>query len=237
MTLNNGECGASMLNSPVSQPTGKRKRKIQRVVESDNDSEYEQPSKMDASHEQAVKVEASDERTIKMEEDSTTVEEQHIKPEVSHDQIIKAEASPGPISPNKQAGKRKPITRTSRKNTTKSPDKFNSQGEAHEDGTAVPSPSNTTATEAKGKNKVTDEERPAKRPRLPIMRKNASITAVPTPTGSNTPIVERTMPAVVGTSATVPSRQIVDGPVSNEIDMRDEKAFSLLLKKVGHPCC
>jgi hypothetical protein len=220
-----------MLNSLVSQPTAKRKRKTQRIVESDNDSEYEQPSKTDASHEQAANAEASDERTIKMG-DYTTVEEQHIKFEALYDPIIKAETSPGPTSPNKQAAKRKAITRTPRKNTAKSPDKFNLQ---EEDGTAVPSPSNTTATEAKGKNKSTDEERPAKRLRLPSMRKNASTTAVSTPTGSSTPVVEKSMPAVVGTSATVPPRQIVDGPVSNEIDMRDGKAFSSLLKKVGYP--
>jgi hypothetical protein len=206
-----GECGFSMLNS--SQPTGRRKRKPKRVVESDNDSEYEQ---------QAVKVEASYEGTIKME-DSTTVEEQSIKFEALQDQIIKAEASPGPTSPNKQAGRRKAITRTPRKNATKSPDKFNPQEEVHEDGTA----------EAKGKNKDSDEGRPAKRPRLPSMRKNASTTAVSTPIGGNTPTVEKSMPAVVGSSTTVPSRQIVDGPVSNEIDMRDGKAFSSLLKKVG----
>jgi hypothetical protein len=211
-----GECGSSMLNSPQSQPTaptGKRKRKIQRVVESDNDSENER---------QAVKVE---EGTIKLE-DSTTAEEQSIKSEALQDQIIKEEASPGPTSPNKQAGKRKAITRTPRKSAAKSPDKFNLQEDAHEDGTAV-------ATEAKGKNKDIDEGRPAKRPKLPSMRKNASTTAVSTPIGGNTPTVEKSMPAVVGSSTTVPSRQIVDGPVSNEIDMRDGKAFSSLLKKVG----
>lgn len=174
-----------MSTSPSSQPTSKRKRKATRVVESDNESDYEQPTKV--------------------------------------------ETSPSP-SPTKQGGRKVAISRAPKRKVTTSTQKVSTSQEEMTEETAPASPIEKPVLDAKGKGRATvvntDGERPAKRPRLPSMRRKDPGTAGTTPAGSNTPMLEKT-------PATGPiARKIVGEPATNEIDMQAEGALQGLLKKV-----
>ncbi|CAG7852545.1 SubName: Full=Uncharacterized protein {ECO:0000313/EMBL:CCA71900.1} [Serendipita indica DSM 11827] len=67
-------------------------------------------------------------------------------------------------------------------------------------------------------------ERPAKRAKLPPIKKHAVTPGSGTPSGS-------TVDKLAGKIGR--ERQIVDGPVTNDIDLRNEDAFAQLFKKSG----
>jgi len=143
--------------------------------------------------------------------------------------------SPRGTTPAKPVVKSKAITR-GKKKAGKAPTKIASSGDNVENGNATP-PVLTDAMTEMGKDG--ELERPAKRPRLPNMRKSLGPSLSNTPIGGGTPVTEKGahLPAA-SSSAGIVQRNIVDGPVTKDIDLRDEDAFSQLFKKVSdfhHP--
>lgn len=112
----------------------------------------------------------------------------------------------------------------------KPPIKAAANGDGDDGGNATPIVSmETTQSEIA---KDSDLERPTKRPRLPSMRKSTVNSMATTPAGGSTPLIEKSGPLPVTTASTVlAQRQIVDGPVTNDIDLRDGDVFSQLFKK------
>jgi hypothetical protein len=152
--------------------------------------------------------------------------------EFEQEQPIKAEFDDEPreATPTKPVIKSKAITR-GRKKIVKPPVKAATNDEIVENGSTTPfMPMDATPTEML---KDSELERPTKRQRLPNMRKSLVSSISTTPIGSSTPVAEKSAPLpVASSSAAGAHRNIVDGPVTKDIDLRDEDAFSQLFKKV-----
>jgi hypothetical protein len=149
--------------------------------------------------------------------------------EFEHDQPIKAEfdEETREVTPTKPVIKSKAITR-GRKKIVKPPIKA-ATDDIVENGSTTPTDATPTEMSKEG-----ELERPAKRQRLPNnMRKSLMSSISTTPIGSNTPVAEKCAPLpVASSSAAGAHRNIVDGPVTKDIDLRNEDAFSQLFKKV-----
>ena len=181
-----------MSASPTTSQPAKRKRKSQRVVDSDDEFELD--------------------TQIKAENELSSKE----------------------AGPSKAPAKSKAITRGKRK-PVKPPVKAISNDDSADGGNSTPSMLMDT-TPADGL-KDSDLERPTKRPRLPNARKSLVNSISTTPAGGSTPVVEMSAPLP---APTVAQRQIVDGPVTKDIDLRDGDVFSQLFKKVRsllRQCC
>jgi hypothetical protein len=152
--------------------------------------------------------------------------------EFEQEQPIKVEFedSPREATPTKPVIKSKAITR-GRKKIVKPSTKAAVNDDNVENGSTTPSmPMDTPPTDML---KESELERPAKRQRLPNMRKSLVSSISTTPIGSGTPVADKVAPLpVTSSSAAGAQRNIVDGPVTKDIDLRDEDAFSQLFKKV-----
>jgi hypothetical protein len=82
-------------------------------------------------------------------------------------------------------------------------------------------------------NKDEDGERPTKRQKLPSIKKNLPLASSGV-SGNGTPLNnDKSAPTASSTSGGPIQRKIVDGPISNDMDLRDPDAFAQLFKKVS----
>jgi hypothetical protein len=147
--------------------------------------------------------------------------------EFEQDQPIKVDFddSPREATPTKPVVKSRAITR-GKKKIVKPPTKTAANDDNVENGSTTPSMPIDTPQES-------EPERPAKRQRLPNMRKSLVSSISTTPVGSGTPVADKIAPLpAASSSAAGAQRNIVDGPVTKDVDLRDEDAFSQLFKKV-----
>ncbi|KAG8830112.1 hypothetical protein FRC20_008491 [Serendipita sp. 405] len=73
-------------------------------------------------------------------------------------------------------------------------------------------------------------ERPTKRQKLPSMRRNPNVGASGTNASESSTPTTKNAPGKVGMGL---GRQIVDGPVTKDIDLRNEDVFASLFRKSG----
>lgn len=171
-----------MSTSPPAIPSTKRKRKAPRIVDSDDESEFDE-------------------------------------------QFQKEDTPSGKPTPKKQAITRK----IPRKKIVKQDMDQNSQ--SLPDGEPPGTPEYKSEQKERQKAREIDNERPTKRQRLPPIKKNLPTAA----SGSGTPVQSSKMAPSASSSSGLPAqRQIVDGPISNDMDLRDPDAFASLFKKARH---
>jgi hypothetical protein len=203
-----------MPSSPATKPSTKRKRKAQVVVDSDDESDYELPAAAESPP--AISKGNSKQSKTSTKGKATTRKRKGVASQIFEDDTDKDKGAT--IAENAE-----PIPSQTETPpavvTTQDVEMKDKEGDKQEE-------------------KTNEEKRPAKRSKLPSMRRNPNTIASTSgniatpppekisssqPTASSTP----TLPA-----AGPPRRKIVDAPPSGDVDLRNEDVFSQLFKKV-----